>query len=352
MACFRPNVILFDTSVEPKKNLRFLSGNKNGAKLNYEWFNSENEKYRKYGLKREYLQVPCGQCEGCQEAYSKEWAIRCLLESQLYKHNYFLTLTYDEEHLPFADEIIDESTGQIYEDQDGMWPYLGGTLKPEHMEKFLKDLRRHYEYHFQHVGIRAYYCGEYGGQTGRPHYHLIAFNLPIEPEEMKVYRINTDGSTYYTCDRITKLWGRGYVVIGEVNWDTCAYTARYVMKKQKHMSKEAYYEMGKIPEYVRMSTKPGIAREAYKEAYYENDEIIFKGHRETITSAKPSRYFDKLYDLSDHEAMMKIKDRRKELAAAAQRVEMARTSLSINDHLKMKQRIRKDTWNSLKRDKV
>lgn len=361
MSCFRPNVIYFDTSKEPRKILKFYSGNKKSNPLNYEWFNEQNQRFRQYNLNLEYVQVPCGQCEGCQEAYSKEWAIRCLLESYTHEHNYFLTLTYDDEHLPIAEYMVDKDTGEIYEDEDGLWQYLGGTLQPRDMDLFLKKLRKFYEYEnkktgyylgYKHTGTRFYYCGEYGEISGRAHYHMLTFNMPIKPEDLKVYRINTDGSIYYTCEWLTKMWNKGYVVIGEINWDTCAYTARYVMKKLKHMPKEEYYKLGKIPEFVRMSRRPGIAREAYKEAYFENDEIIYKGHRENITSAKPPRYFDKIYDIENHEEMDKIKNRRKALAEASQRVEMSKTSLNIRDHLRMKQTKAHDVWKSLKRNKI
>lgn len=352
MSCFRPNVIKFDTSVDPKKILKFYSGNKKGVDLDYEWFNEQNQRYKKLGIQIEYATVGCGSCEACQEAYSKEWAIRCLLESYLHEHNYFLTLTYDEDNLPHVDEIVDKETGEIYTDVDGDWYYNGGTLLEKDMQQFIKRLRRHYSYHMNHEGIRFYYCGEYGETTQRAHYHMIAFNLPIDPEEMKVYRINTDGSVYYTCDKITKLWGKGYVVIGEVNWDTCAYTARYVMKKMKYRPKEDYYAQGKYPEFVRMSRDPGIARKAFNKAVYQNDEIIIKGHREKIQPVKPSAYFDKLYDNLDHEDMQRIKERRKELAEASQRVEMYGTSLSIKEHLRMKQEKKKDVWKSLRRNKV
>jgi len=349
VSCYRPNVILFDTSTEPRKQLKFLSGNNRKKPLEYEWFNEMNDRFKKYGLKREYVQVPCNQCAGCQEATSKEWAIRCVLEAEKYKHNYFITLTYRDEELYYPEFIYNKTNDKYYED-DGSW--IHPSLKPKDMEKFIDDLRRYYDYHHHHTGIRVYYAGEYGEKSARPHYHLIAFNLPIRPEDLKIYRINTDGSVYYTCDYITKIWKHGHVVIGEVNWDTCAYTARYVMKKMKYRPKEWYYKRGLLPEYVRMSNRPGIAREAYTPDFYKNDEIIIKGHRQSIRSAKPPRYYDKIYDIDNHKNMVRIKERREELAAASQRREMQNTSLSIRDHLRMKQEKKNAVWGSLKRNKV
>ena len=49
---------------------------------------------------RDYVEIPCGQCIGCRLDRSRAWADRCLLEASQYPHNCFLTLTYDDEHLP------------------------------------------------------------------------------------------------------------------------------------------------------------------------------------------------------------------------------------------------------------
>ena len=64
------------------------------------------------------VQVPCGRCIGCRLEYSRQWAIRCVHESQMHTENCFITLTYDNYHLP-----------------------PGGTLVLEHFQKFMKRFR-------------------------------------------------------------------------------------------------------------------------------------------------------------------------------------------------------------------
>ena len=44
--------------------------------------------------------LPCGQCLNCKLNKAKEWAVRCVLEASLYDENFFVTLTYDDEHYP------------------------------------------------------------------------------------------------------------------------------------------------------------------------------------------------------------------------------------------------------------
>lgn len=51
------------------------------------------------------LDLPCGQCIGCRLAYSSRWAARCWHESQMHSENCFLTLTFDDDHLPVDGSI-------------------------------------------------------------------------------------------------------------------------------------------------------------------------------------------------------------------------------------------------------
>ena len=57
------------------------------------------------------LTFPCGQCVGCRLERSRQWAVRCMHEASLYKHNCFITLTYDDAHLP-ANGSLDYSDFQ------------------------------------------------------------------------------------------------------------------------------------------------------------------------------------------------------------------------------------------------
>ena len=83
--------------------------------------------------------VPCGKCIGCRLDKSREWSIRCVNEASLHDKNCFITLTYDDDHLP-GDR----------------------SLHVEHFQKFMKRLRWHSD-----VLIRFLHCGEYGAKNGR-----------------------------------------------------------------------------------------------------------------------------------------------------------------------------------------
>lgn len=354
MACYRPNIRL--ASLEPDEKtgksvtLKFYGSSKD-KKLNYEWFDKENEKFKKYGIPKEYQRVPCGWCSGCQKDYASQWAIRCMNEAKDHENNWFITLTYDDEHLPRETEMLNEETGEIEETD-----IETGTLVKKDFSKFLKDLRRYYEYHHNWNNIRFYGCGEYGGQTERPHYHMILFNMPIALSELTIYKVQKDGTVLYNADVLTKIWGKGYVVAAEVNYDTCSYVARYVMKKQKGKVPWNYYKInGQEPEFILMSRMPGIGRNYAARnlnKIYENDEIVMLGHDNKAISRKPPKYYDSIYDIAEPDKMAAIKEQRKETALNANKIKSAQTSLNERERLIVEEDIAKEKWASLKRDKL
>ncbi len=265
------------------------------------------------------IELPCGQCIECRLARSREWANRCMLETKDHKNNYFITLTYDNENLPMGN-AIDIDTGETYE---------VGTLKPKDLQDFMKRLRITWERKYGIKNIRYYACGEYGELYARPHYHAIIFGIPIF--DLKPDHKSKKGNMNFRSDEIEKIWGKGRIAIGTVTWDSCAYTARYVMKKQTGKGKEEYYRvMGIEPEFVRMSRRPGIARnyyEKHKDEIYETDSIYI-ATRKGVQKARPSKYYDKLYDIDYHEELEKIKGNRKERASITQQQIWRSTDLS------------------------
>lgn len=147
------------------------------------------------------LQVPCGQCVGCRLERSRQWAIRCMHEAQMHKQNCFITLTYDDKHLP-------EDHGLHY----------------KHFQDFMKRLRKKYG-----AGIRFYMCGEYGEQLGRPHFHACIFGMDFA--DKKLWKTTGSKSKLYRSAELEKLWTFGFSSVGDVNFESAAYVARYIMKK-------------------------------------------------------------------------------------------------------------------------
>ena len=210
----------------------------------------------------EFVEVPCGQCIGCRLEYSRQWANRCMLEAQEHSSNYFLTLTYDDNHLP-ENLIIDESTGEIKQSPVH-------TLVKRDFQLFMKRLRKN-----TGQEIRFYGCGEYGDDTFRPHYHIIVFGLELY--DLKPLKRSFAGFWYYTSPTIQRCWKKGFSMVCDVSWDTCAYVARYVTKKLRGTRADIYKDFNMEPPFSLMSRKPGIARNYYdnnKDYFYKYDNIV------------------------------------------------------------------------------
>lgn len=233
-----------------------------------------------------YQVIPCRNCIGCRLDYSRQWANRGYLESLRNNNNYFVTLTYDDEHMKILDEIT--TSENITYVNGGDW---NGCLEPEELTKFIKRFRKGINNKYGIEKIKYMACGEYGGKTQRPHYHLILFNCPLPTETFYNSRIQNK-NIYWQNKVIEKYWDKGISNITEASWNTIAYVARYITKKiNGKYSEDHYAQNGQIKEFFRVSK--GVGREYYeanKDKIYSTDEIIVKnknGHNRT----KPPKYF-------------------------------------------------------------
>ena len=143
----------------------------------------------RYSYKK-YMLVPCGKCVNCKLNYAKMWSIRIMHELKDWQCASFVTLTYDDKHLP-KDNSLDKRDLQL----------------------FFKRLRENLKGH----KIKYFACGEYGEQYGRPHYHIIIFGIDKEKH------------TSY----VEKSWSLGFVMLGSVTVDSANYVARYTVRSEE-----------------------------------------------------------------------------------------------------------------------
>lgn len=294
-------------------------------------------------IKKEYpylgslmQQVPCGKCINCRLAYSRDWANRCMAELKTAQNAYFLTLTYDNEHLEFA-PYVDPETGVLE---------TRPVLVPEHLQRYLKRIRRAAERR-GFGNIRFFACGEYGEETQRPHYHVILYNVPnVLIDKPKKWCDSTPEAPLWYSDTLSRFWPYGYTVFGDVNWETCAYVARYITKKQLGKSKQAqekaqeqfFPDFPWVPEFVRMSRNPGIGREyfeAHKDEIYRTDEL-FVPIKGIIQAVRPAKYYDRLYDIDHHTTLRCLKRSRSIQAENSMLATLTTTSLSEVEYLEQK----------------
>lgn len=236
------------------------------------------------------MDIPCGRCDGCKLERSRQWACRCLLEARESDWNCFITLTYDEDHLP--------------ED---------GSLKKVDFQDFMKRLRERVqrepsEFRKDPGPVRYLHCGEYGHKFARPHYHALLFNCDFA--DKKLWKRENDNPVF-TSVTLEKLWPSGFSTIGALTFESAAYVARYTLKKHHGAAKEFLYE-GKQEEYATMSRRPGIGQrfyEKYKKEIFRNDFLVLRGIK-----MMPPKFFAGKFELESPAEYARVKARRKYLA--------------------------------------
>lgn len=240
--------------------------------------------------------LPCGRCIGCRLEKARQWGLRCLHEKKMWEHNLFVTLTYDDVHLP-----------------------EGGSLCVRDIQLFMKKLR-FLKKSTKDNPIRFFCGGEYGERNGRPHYHLLLFNCWFDDLRRVGIFNDPNSSPLYSSETLTNLWGMGHVSIGEVTFESAVYCAKYAMKKINGDRAKDHYEIidedGVVtdirPEFALMSRRPGIGK-----MYYDKYGQELRCHDSLIVNARevrPPRYYDNLSKEIDPEGHARIKRKRKRMS--------------------------------------
>lgn len=154
-----------------------------------------------------------------------------MLEQQCHSDSCFVTLTYDDKHLPGGLE--------------------NASLQRLDVTNWLKRLRHAIE----PARIRYYGCGEYGDTTWRPHYHAAIFGYPNCQYGVSCYNERRK-ECCPACDLIRDTWGLGNVYVGSLEVKSAQYVASYVTKKMTHRTDPRL--KGRDPEFSFMSLRPGI----------------------------------------------------------------------------------------------
>lgn len=120
--------------------------------------------------------------------------MRCNWEARKYPYNWVVTLTYKDEFLTFTKKG-------------------NATLVKDEYQRFLKRLRKA----CPDSKLRYLIRGEYGGQFGRPHYHMILFG-------MRAYSVEEVGF------RISDVWPYGGVFVDTYSDRAVNYVTSYLLK--------------------------------------------------------------------------------------------------------------------------
>lgn len=140
-----------------------------------------------------FIDVPCNKCLPCTMNKRHDWSFRLEQEYKYSKSSLFVTLTYDQKHVP-----------------------ANGSLDKKHLQLFMKRLRKRDGTN----SIRYYATGEYGTHGGRPHYHIILFNA--KEEDVRNSWSDRNGAPV------------GIVHIGRVTSASVAYVTKYLIQKEDY----------------------------------------------------------------------------------------------------------------------
>lgn len=172
------------------------------------------------------LPCACGKCFPCRINRRRLWAHRMQLESLVSSDASFVTLTYDDQHVP-----------------------PGQSLVVKDYQDWLKRLRKV----LAPQKIRYFLVGEYGDETQRPHYHAALFG--VHP----LIAGGFDGE----LGVVQSSWNKGFTYVGELTPDSAMYVAGYCTKKMT--SRKDSRLNGRQPEFARMSLRPGIGAYAVED---------------------------------------------------------------------------------------
>lgn len=218
------------------------------------------------------ISLPCYKCEGCLKARSRAWMLRMVHERRFHERACFVTLTFDDAHLP-----------------------VDGAVRVHHHQHWMRRLRRM-------VGpARFFGCGEYGDVNRRPHLHTILFGLDFADDRVPADR-GSSGELQYVSATLSEVWPYGRVTVGDATPSSMGYVARYVNKKVAEAGNpEAYrrvnLETGEVwyvpPPFVVMSRRPGIGDawfEKFRGDVFPSDFVVHDGTKFAV----PRYYSERL----------------------------------------------------------
>lgn len=199
--------------------------------------------------------VPCAKCAFCMKRKAAHWTLRLQHEMAASFSAFFVTLTYNDEHLP-----------------------RNGYLSKDDLQKYLMRLRK------INPGLRYFAVGEYGGQGDRPHYHLILFNV-------------------VTLDLVHRAWSLNGVALGYVcgrraDMGSINYCVEYIQAQQRDKCHPA-------PPFVLMSRRPGIGSPYVKKmGDYHRETLSTVVHDFQWAKSMPRYYKDKFFTDPDVKALI------------------------------------------------
>lgn len=235
-----------------------------------------------------FVSVPCGKCPACRQRRASQWSFRLQQELKVSISSLFLTLTYEPAYAPVSDNgfltlskrhvqsffkrLRNENCTCAYS------AYRKGTLKRKKAKSVFSKIK---------VGnqtpkctcpkIRYYAVGEYGTNTGRPHYHIILFNAQLS-----------------AC---AKAWHLGQIHQGTVTRNSIGYTLKYISKDAIHPDRYNTFD-DRIPQFSLMSKGLGKSYLKSRQIQFHRADLykrLYVRHTEGFKVSIPRYYKERIY---------------------------------------------------------
>lgn len=213
-----------------------------------------------------HVYVPCGKCAACLSRRRIQWSLRLFNEVKGSESCYFITLTYDDEHLNYE-----------FVNFDGEMVPVAMVCKRD-VQLFLKRLRKAIE----PFKIRYFLVSEYGPKTFRPHYHMLLFNFP------QLLKAKLD-------EYLSNAWDLGFIRVDPVSDARINYVTSYCLDSS---TLPPYLDKN----FMLCSRRPGLGS-----SYLDNDRVvnyhvanlddkcILPTHGKAVKVKMPRYYSDKLF---------------------------------------------------------
>lgn len=275
------------------------------------------------------IPIPCGKCPQCLMRKTSAWSFRIMEENKVSKSAYFITLTYDNEHVPIIGNRLSLSpmiNNIRIKNISKLWITPKKKLikkkitklfvhksksKSNDITNFFKKIRKYGE------KVRFYGVGEYGSETWRPHYHFIIFNLN-------------------DIDNLFKAWNKGFIHIGEVEPASIQYTLKYISKGKKIPQYEGD-PREKEQTYISNNIGKSFVNERTKKFLKGNIKKTYLTTDEGFKIPIPNYYKNLIY----------TEEERKE---QSQYIRREMKTIELKDRKNWKKNIPYDEYNDLKRE--
>lgn len=148
--------------------------------------------FKRFGIDRDFLFVPCGHCAQCRQRKIDDWFVRLSYEADSYRANggcvLFVTCTFNDYNVPKFDSSKVDCLKSFYPSNIDLSYYDGNyTFGKHEVRQFLKDLRQILVKNGYKAGLKYFCVSELGTDeryTHRPHYHFVFF-MPCKVSAVK-----------------------------------------------------------------------------------------------------------------------------------------------------------------------